>query len=142
MEIIKKLIFIFECPNCGNLIRAAKTFVFDEELKEIKVPKVSICACGNRKKFKPSEIELDNLTYASPPEKILSGIISVYKSNTLLVKEKIRELEMGKGSSTPICEIRNLVKEIGDKEFDEAILALKNKGEIFEPREGYVQIIE
>ena len=73
-------------------------------------------------------------------DRFTSRVSSSQRSKIILLRETIKKLEEAHGKQVPLEILR---KEIGtnmtDTEFEEAMEKLKEKGDIYEPKQGFIQ---
>jgi replicative DNA helicase Mcm len=75
-------------------------------------------------------------------DRFTTSVSSSQRSKIILVRESIRKLEEGHGKMIPLDILRTeLGKEVSDLEFEEALETLKKKGDIFQPKLGFIQMI-
>ncbi|MFO8016648.1 MAG: minichromosome maintenance protein MCM [Candidatus Woesearchaeota archaeon] len=89
------------------------------------------------------QVGLDRETGKIDIDRITTGISASQRSNVIVIKEMISELENKVGKPVPIDDV---VKEASEKgidadKVDETIERLKRNGDIFEPRRGFIQKI-
>ena len=72
-------------------------------------------------------------------DRFTSKISSSKRSKIILLKESIKKLEEKYGKQIPINILREEMSDITDLEFDDAIEKLKKSGDIFQPKQGFLQ---
>ncbi|MEK6858470.1 MAG: ATP-binding protein, partial [Nanoarchaeota archaeon] len=86
------------------------------------------------------QVGYDEDTKTFDIDRITTGITSSRRGKIIAVREAIAKLESRIGKLIPVEEIE---REIGEKvtkmEIEDAISELKKKGDIFEPKHGFVQ---
>ncbi|MBS3080063.1 minichromosome maintenance protein MCM [Candidatus Pacearchaeota archaeon] len=75
-------------------------------------------------------------------DRFTTKISSSKRSKLILLKETIKKLEAKFGKQVPLEEIRKELQDISDLEFDDAIEKLKKTGDIYEPKQGFVQDVQ
>lgn len=76
-------------------------------------------------------------------DRFTTKISSSERSKIILVRETIKKMEDKHGKQIPIGELkRELGKEFSDIEFEEAIEKLKKSGDIFQPKQGFIQDVQ
>ena len=75
-------------------------------------------------------------------DRFTTKISSSQRSKILLLKDTIKKLEDKFGKQVPIENLREEMKDISDTEFEEAIEKLKKSGDIFQPKQGFIQDIQ
>ena len=63
------------------------------------------------------------------------------KGATKVLESVIRVLEKRVGRTIPVCDIMEEMEGFDEEEVEKAIDSLKRKGQIYEPRKGFVQRI-
>ncbi len=74
-------------------------------------------------------------------DRFTSRVSSSQRSKIILFKETIKKLEEIHGKQIPIDVLKSELKDFTESEFEEALEKLKEKGDIYEPRKGYIQDI-
>ncbi|MFA5174134.1 MAG: LAGLIDADG family homing endonuclease [Candidatus Pacearchaeota archaeon] len=74
-------------------------------------------------------------------DRVSIGTTSSQRSKIILVKETIRKLEEKFGKQVPLENVKEELKDLSDIDFDEALEKLKEKGDIYQPRAGFIQLI-
>ena len=75
-------------------------------------------------------------------DRFTTRVSSSQRSKIILLRETIKKLEENYGKQIPMDILRNELKEIPDAEFEEAIEKLKKSGDIFQPKQGFVQDVQ
>jgi len=75
-------------------------------------------------------------------DRFTSRISSSQRSKLILLKESIKKLEQKYGKQIPIDVLKQEMKDMPDIEFDESIEKLKKSGDIFQPKQGFVQDVQ
>ncbi|MDO8508785.1 MAG: LAGLIDADG family homing endonuclease [Nanoarchaeota archaeon] len=89
-----------------------------------------------------SQVGYDEETQTFDIDKITTGISSSKRGKIVLVKETLSHLEAQLGKLIPIEEIEKaLENKITKPELDEAIDQLSKMGDIFKPKQGFIQKI-
>ena len=64
---------------------------------------------------------------------------SSQRSKVFLIRDKIKKLEEAHGKQIPMEVLRQELKEMSDAEFEESISKLEKEGQIFHPKQGFIQ---
>ncbi|MGV8152166.1 MAG: LAGLIDADG family homing endonuclease [Candidatus Nanoarchaeia archaeon] len=89
------------------------------------------------------QVGYDPQTKTFDIDRFTTGISSSQRNKILLIRETIKKLEAEHGVQIPIEILRKeLLKDVNDIEFEEGIEKLKQKGDIFEPKAGFIQIVK
>ncbi|MFA5258644.1 MAG: minichromosome maintenance protein MCM [Candidatus Pacearchaeota archaeon] len=72
-------------------------------------------------------------------DRFTTKISSSQRSKIVLLKDTIKKLEAQYGKQVPMDVLRSELKDLSDTEFEEGISKLKEKGDIFQPKSGFVQ---
>ena len=72
-------------------------------------------------------------------DRFTSRVSSSQRNKILLLKETIKKLEEQYGKMIPLDILRQNLTNLSDSEFEEALEKLKEKGDIFQPKTGFVQ---
>jgi replicative DNA helicase Mcm len=75
-------------------------------------------------------------------DRFSTKISSSKRSKILLVKDSIKKLEEKFGKQIPIDELRVEMKDMSDAEFEESIEKLKKSGDLFQPKQGFIQDVQ
>jgi len=75
-------------------------------------------------------------------DRFTSKVSSSQRSKIILLRETIKKLEEKYGKQVPMDRLREEMKDISDAEFEESIEKLKKSGDIFQPKQGFVQDIQ
>jgi len=75
-------------------------------------------------------------------DRFTSKVSSSQRSKILLLKDTIKNLEEKHGKQVPLDILRAELKDMSDTEFDESIEKLKKSGDIFQPKQGFVQDVQ
>jgi len=91
-------------------------------------------------KYYLMQVGFDQETKTFDIDRIATGVSTSQRGRIILIREALSRLEGRMGKLIPLEEIQ---KELGEKmakeEIEEGIQKLKQTGDIFEPRKGYVQ---
>ena len=91
-------------------------------------------------KYYLMQVGFDQETKTFDIDRIATGVSTSQRGRIILVREALSRLENRMGKLIPLEEVH---KELGEKmskeEIEEGIQKLKQTGDIFEPRKGYVQ---
>ncbi len=75
-------------------------------------------------------------------DRFTSRVSSSQRSKIIILRETIKKLEETHGKQIPVEVLKQEIgTNLSDTEFEEAIAKLKEKGDIYEPRQGFVQDI-
>lgn len=74
-------------------------------------------------------------------DRFTSRVSSSQRSKIILFKETLKKLEEIHGKQIPLDILKKELKDFSESEFEEALEKLKEKGDIYEPRTGYIQDI-
>ena len=75
-------------------------------------------------------------------DRFSTKISSSKRSKILLLKDSIRKLEEKFGKQIPIDKLREEMKDMSDAEFEESIEKLKKSGDLFQPKQGFIQDVQ
>lgn len=75
-------------------------------------------------------------------DRFSTKISSSKRSKIMLLKDSIKKLEDRFGKQIPLEELRNEMKDMSDAEFEESIEKLKKSGDLFEPKQGFIQDVQ
>ena len=75
-------------------------------------------------------------------DRFSTKISSSKRSKMLLLKDSIRKLEEKFGKQIPIDKLREEMKDMSDAEFEESIEKLKKSGDLFQPKQGFIQDVQ
>lgn len=89
------------------------------------------------------EVGFDKETGKIDIDRIATGVSASARSNILIVKEIITELEGKIGKTIPIDDVVAMAKEKGidEEKVEEVLEKLKRTGDLFEPRSGFLSKI-
>ncbi len=88
------------------------------------------------------QVGYDSETKTFDVDRFSSNVSTSQRSKIVLVRESIKKLEEKFGKQVPIEELRKEVKDISDVNFEETIEKLKKSGDIFQPKQGFVQDVQ
>ena len=93
--------------------------------------------------FSLMEVGFDKETGKIDIDRIATGISASARNSILVVKEILHELEEKIGKTIPIDDVVTAAKEKGveEEKVEEAIQKLKVKGDVYEPRSGFISRI-
>jgi replicative DNA helicase Mcm len=75
-------------------------------------------------------------------DRFTTRVSSSQRNKIILLKETLKKLEERFGKQIPLEDLRKEIgSEMSDTEFDEAIEKLKEKGDLFQPKHGFLQEI-
>jgi len=75
-------------------------------------------------------------------DRFSTKISSSKRSKIMLLKDSIKKLEDRFGKQVPIENLRKEMKDMSDAEFEESIEKLKKSGDLFEPKQGFIQDVQ
>jgi len=75
-------------------------------------------------------------------DRFSTKISSSKRSKILMLKDSIKKLEERFGKQVPIDELRKEMKDMSDAEFEESVEKLKKSGDLFEPKQGFIQDVQ
>lgn len=75
-------------------------------------------------------------------DRFTTRVSSSQRNKIVLLKESIRKLEEKFGKQIPLDTLRKELKDLSESEFDEAIEKLKRDGDIFQPKQGFIQDVQ
>ena len=76
-------------------------------------------------------------------DRFTTKVSSSERSKIILVRETIKKMEDKHGKQIPIEELRKeLGKDFSDIEFEESVEKLKKSGDIFQPKQGFIQDVQ
>jgi replicative DNA helicase Mcm len=89
------------------------------------------------------QVGFDKETGKIDIDRIASGISASQRSNILVVKDVIKEVESRVGKTIPIEDVieESKVKGVNEEKTEEIIEKLKRQGDIFEPKRGFISQI-
>lgn len=75
-------------------------------------------------------------------DRFSTKISSSKRSKIMLLKDTIKKMEDRFGKQVPLEELRKEMKDMSDAEFEESIEKLKKSGDLFEPKQGFIQDVQ
>ena len=91
-------------------------------------------------KYYLMQVGFDQETKTFDIDRIATGVSTSQRGKVILVREAISRLEGRMGKLIPIEELqKELEEKMPKEEVEESIQKLKQTGDIFEPRKGYIQ---
>jgi replicative DNA helicase Mcm len=75
-------------------------------------------------------------------DRFTSKVSSSQRSKIVLVRESIKKLEDKHGKQVPMDILREELKEMSDTEFEDSIEKLKKSGDVFQPKQGFIQDVQ
>lgn len=91
-------------------------------------------------KYYLMQVGFDQETKTFDIDRIATGVSTSQRGRVIVVREALSRLENRMGKLIPLEEIyKELEEKIPKEEIDESIQRLKQTGDIFEPKKGYVQ---
>jgi hypothetical protein len=85
------------------------------------------------------QVGYDPETKSFDIDRFTTRVSSSQRNKIIIVKETIKKLEEQYGKLVPLDVLRQNLSSLSDNEFEEAIQKLKEKGDIFQPKSGFVQ---
>jgi replicative DNA helicase Mcm len=93
-------------------------------------------------KFCLEQVAMTKKTKTYDINKIATGMASSERNKIILVRETIKKLSQKLGELVPIEEVeKELEGNVTKEQIEEAIAKLKNSGDVFSPRRGYIQTV-
>ena len=91
-------------------------------------------------KYYLMQVGYDQETKTFDIDRIATGISTSQRGRIILVREALSRLESRMGKLIPVEELqKELAEKISKEDIEEGIQKLKQTGDIFEPKKGYVQ---
>ncbi len=90
-------------------------------------------------KYYLMQVGYDPETKTFDIDRFTTRISSSKRSKIILLKETLKKLEEKFGKQVPIDELRKELKDFSDLEFEDTIEKLKKSGDIFQPKQGFLQ---
>ncbi len=91
-------------------------------------------------KYYLMQVGFDQETKTFDIDRIATGVSTSQRGRIILIREALSRLESRMGKLIPIEEVnKELEEKMGKGELEEGIQKLKQTGDIFEPRKGYIQ---
>lgn len=75
-------------------------------------------------------------------DRFSTKISSSKRNKIMLLKDTIKKLEDRFGKQVPLEDLRNEMKDMSDAEFEESIEKLKKSGDLFQPKQGFIQDVQ
>jgi len=86
------------------------------------------------------QVGFDQETKTFDIDRIATGVSTSQRGRIILVRETLSRLENRMGKLIPLEEIyKELEEKMPKEEVDDSVQKLKQTGDIFEPKKGYVQ---
>ncbi len=86
------------------------------------------------------QVGFDQETKTFDIDRIATGVSTSQRGKIIVVREAISRLEGRMGKLIPVEELqKELEEKIPKDEIEDSIQKLKQTGDIFEPRKGYIQ---
>tara|TARA_Y100000310_G_scaffold336759_1_gene422192 strand:+ start:162 stop:2723 length:2562 start_codon:yes stop_codon:yes gene_type:complete len=93
-------------------------------------------------KYYLMQVGYDPETKTFDIDRFSTKISSSKRSKILLLKDSIKKLEDKFGKQIPIDKLREEMKDMSDAEFEESIEKLKKSGDLFQPKQGFIQDVQ
>lgn len=91
-------------------------------------------------KYYMMQVGYDYETKSFDIDRIATGVSTSQRGKIILVREALSRLEGRMGKLIPVEELQKEMQDkISKEDIDESIQKLKQTGDIFEPKKGYVQ---
>lgn len=91
-------------------------------------------------KYYLMQVGFDQETKTFDIDRIATGVSTSQRGKIIIVREALSRLENRMGKLIPIEEMhKELEEKMGKEELEDSIQKLKQTGDIFEPRKGYIQ---
>ena len=88
------------------------------------------------------QVGYDSETKTFDIDRFTTRVSSSQRSKIILLRETIKKLEEKYGKQIPLDILRKEMKDLSDPEFEESIEKLKKDGDIFQPKQGFVQDVQ
>jgi len=88
------------------------------------------------------QVGYDQETKTFDIDRFTTRVSSSQRGKIILLLETIKKLEDKYGKQIPLDVLREEVKDMSDTEFDETIEKLKKSGDIFQPKQGFIQDVQ
>ena len=88
------------------------------------------------------QVGYDPETKSFDIDRFTSKVSSSQRSKIMLLRDTIKKLEEKFGKQVPLENLREEMKDISDAEFEESIEKLKKSGDIFQPKQGFIQDVQ
>jgi len=88
------------------------------------------------------QVGFDPETKTFDIDRFTTKVSSSQRNKIILVRETIKKLEEKYGKQVPLDVLRQELKDITDTEFEESIEKLKKSGDIYQPKQGFVQDVQ
>lgn len=88
------------------------------------------------------QVGYDSETKTFDIDRFTTRISSNQRSKIMFIRDTIKKLEEKFGKQIPIENLREEMKDLSDTEFEESIEKLKKSGDIFQPKQGFIQDVQ
>jgi replicative DNA helicase Mcm len=88
------------------------------------------------------QVGYDSETKTFDIDRFTSKVSSSKRSKIIMVRETIKKLEEKHGKQVPMDVLREELKDMSDAEFEESIDKLKKSGDVFQPKQGFIQDVQ
>lgn len=88
------------------------------------------------------QVGYDSETKTFDIDRFTTKISSSQRSKIILLKETIKKLEETYGKMVPLDILRQELKDLSDIEFEDSLEKLKKSGDIFQPKQGFIQDVQ
>ncbi len=92
-------------------------------------------------KYYLMQVGYDPETKTFDIDRFTTRVSSSKRSKIMLVKDTIKQMEERFGKQISVEELRKQLSDMSEVEFEDAIEKLKKSGDIFQPKQGFVQIV-
>ncbi|MBS3093262.1 minichromosome maintenance protein MCM [Candidatus Pacearchaeota archaeon] len=93
-------------------------------------------------KYYLMQVGYDPETKTFDIDRFSSKISSNKRNKVILLKETLKRMEEKFGKQIPMEEIRKELPDLTDLEFEDAIEKLKKSGDVFQPKQGFLQDVQ
>jgi replicative DNA helicase Mcm len=93
-------------------------------------------------KYYLMQVGYDPETKTFDIDRFTTRISSSQRSKIILLKETVKRLEEKFGKMVPVEKLREELKDFSDTEFEEKIEQLKKSGDLFQPKQGFIQDVQ
>lgn len=90
-------------------------------------------------KYYLMQVGYDAETKTFDIDRFSTSTSSSKRSKIIQLKETIKKLEPKHGKQVPLDILREELKNMTDSEFEDALEKLKKSGDVFQPKQGFVQ---
>jgi replicative DNA helicase Mcm len=124
----RQLEVIIRLSEACARIRLSDKVTGGDALKAIELLKYSLMEVGYDEETKTFDIDR------------IGGMPTAKRSKIVVIRDAIGRLQAKMGKLIPIEELLKELPEVQPNDVEEAIFELKKKGDLFEPKHGYIQL--